>query len=140
MTDRSIYHHGIKGMKWGIRRFQNKDGTLTPEGKKRAAKSEKKRKTPEDDKSKTKSSAESSVSNKSKKLEDMSDAELRAVVNRLQLEQQYKKLNPKKVSLGEKFVSKVGKEVIVPAVIEVSRNNFRDQLDKEVKKYLSKAS
>ncbi len=30
-----LYHHGIKGMKWGVRRFQNSDGTLTPEGKKR---------------------------------------------------------------------------------------------------------
>lgn len=30
-----IYHHGTKGMKWGIRRFQNKDGSLTPEGQKR---------------------------------------------------------------------------------------------------------
>lgn len=28
-------HHGIKGMKWGIRRYQNKDGTLTAAGKKR---------------------------------------------------------------------------------------------------------
>ena len=33
----SIYlqHHGIKGMKWGIRRYQNADGTLTEEGKKK---------------------------------------------------------------------------------------------------------
>lgn len=30
-----LYHHGIKGMKWGIRRFQNKDGSLTKAGKKR---------------------------------------------------------------------------------------------------------
>lgn len=30
-----LEHHGIKGMKWGIRRFQNEDGTLTPEGKER---------------------------------------------------------------------------------------------------------
>jgi hypothetical protein len=30
-----LYHAGIKGMKWGVRRYQNKDGSLTPEGKKR---------------------------------------------------------------------------------------------------------
>lgn len=28
-----ICHHGVKGMKWGVRRYQNKDGTRTPEGK-----------------------------------------------------------------------------------------------------------
>lgn len=32
-----IYHHGIKGQKWGVRRYQNKDGSLTPAGKKRAS-------------------------------------------------------------------------------------------------------
>lgn len=30
-----LYHHGIKGMKWGVRRYQNKDGTLTDVGKRR---------------------------------------------------------------------------------------------------------
>ena len=30
-----LYHWGVKGMKWGVRRYQNKDGTLTPKGKKR---------------------------------------------------------------------------------------------------------
>lgn len=33
-----MYHHGVKGQKWGIRRYQNKDGSLTPEGKKRLSK------------------------------------------------------------------------------------------------------
>lgn len=33
--DAELYHHGIKGQKWGIRRFQNPDGTLTAEGIKR---------------------------------------------------------------------------------------------------------
>lgn len=28
-----LYHHGILGMKWGIRRYQNKDGSLTAAGK-----------------------------------------------------------------------------------------------------------
>lgn len=30
-----LYHHGIKGMKWGVRRYQNADGSLTEKGKKR---------------------------------------------------------------------------------------------------------
>ena len=30
-----IEHHGILGMKWGVRRYQNKDGSLTSAGKKR---------------------------------------------------------------------------------------------------------
>lgn len=31
-----LYHYGVKGMKWGIRRYQNADGSLTAEGRKRA--------------------------------------------------------------------------------------------------------
>lgn len=30
-----LYHHGIKGQKWGVRRYQNLDGSLTEKGKKR---------------------------------------------------------------------------------------------------------
>lgn len=33
-----LYHFGIKGQKWGVRRFQNSDGTLTPVGKKQREK------------------------------------------------------------------------------------------------------
>ena len=38
MEDLYLAHHGIKGMKWGVRRYQNEDGTLTAAGKKRHGK------------------------------------------------------------------------------------------------------
>lgn len=34
IVDGELYHHGVKGMKWGVRRYQNRDGSLTPKGKK----------------------------------------------------------------------------------------------------------
>ena len=36
-----LCHHGVKGQKWGVRRYQNADGSLTPAGKKRAIKDSK---------------------------------------------------------------------------------------------------
>ena len=39
-----LYHYGVKGMKWGIRRYQNKDGSLTPAGKKHAERTDDARK------------------------------------------------------------------------------------------------
>ena len=38
--DEYLIHHGIKGQRWGVRRFQNADGSLTAAGKKRYTRSE----------------------------------------------------------------------------------------------------
>ena len=41
-VDIFLAHHGVKGMKWGVRRYQNKDGSLTTSGKKKISKEYKK--------------------------------------------------------------------------------------------------
>ena len=38
MENNTLSHWGIKGMRWGIRRYQNKDGTFTAAGRRRYAK------------------------------------------------------------------------------------------------------
>lgn len=41
----SLSHHGIKGQKWGVRRYRNEDGSLTKEGEERYARNEKRKST-----------------------------------------------------------------------------------------------
>lgn len=97
MERSELKHWGIKGMKWGVRRYQNKDGSLTPAGKKRYSDGS-------TSSSSTSKSSQTSQQPKKKTVSEMSDQELRDAVNRLRLEQDYAKLNPEKVSRGKKFV------------------------------------
>lgn len=41
MDTYELYHYGVKGMKWGVRRYQNHDGSLTPKGRKQLEKAQK---------------------------------------------------------------------------------------------------
>lgn len=160
MSNNELTHYGVLGMRWGVRRYQNKDGTLTSAGKKRydrdvqrtsvqlgrtmatrkrqlaADKSDleklnsgkhlsvgftKKRQAAYDKRDKAIlekriKSNEQKLANKAAKKEakkkptikDMSDDELRKVVNRLQMERQYSQLvNDGSVSKGKEYAQKI---------------------------------
>lgn len=78
-----IYHWGIKGQKWGVRRYQNPDGTLTAAGKKRYGDGE-----GTDDNDKPAYAPKAPKKNAG----DYTDEELRAQINRMQMEKQYRDL------------------------------------------------
>lgn len=82
-----MYHSGIKGQKWGVRRFQNTDGTRTLAGKKRDANrhGEQKEKPKSEDHVKSRQS-------KQKGIDGLSNEQLKKLNERLQLEETYKKL------------------------------------------------
>lgn len=86
-----LYHWGVKGMKWGVRRYQNKNGSLTAEGKKRYI-------SPHEDYTRA---------HTKKAVREMSDAELSARINRLQKEKQYNQLvvTPTKMQKAVKFAA-----------------------------------
>lgn len=86
MENTSLSHAGVKGMRWGVRRYQNKDGSLTPAGKKRYGSMS------ED--------ARVASSLKKKSVKSMSNAELKKLNERVRLEQEYSRLNPGVVKRG----------------------------------------
>jgi hypothetical protein len=114
-----LKHWGIKGMKWGVRRYQNKDGSLTPAGKKRRK---------SDDYHEDYKRAHDN-----KPLSQMSDKELLARNNRLQQEQNYKRLTQKK-NIGEKavkaFIGTAGTIVAIEGAYKTYQRVGNAALDK----------
>lgn len=104
MENSQLYHHGILGMKWGVRRFQHKDGSLTSAGKRHLEQNSKA-------KQGNNKKKKGHTTNKGKSINELSDDELRKRINRLELEKRYEALSKKeqkaKMFDGKRFVTQV---------------------------------
>lgn len=133
-----LYHHGVPGQRWGFRRYQNPDGTLTPAGRRRANKlAEQYAKVTGKKLIVKKKSVQGNEKQKPKTISEMSDQEIQAKINRINLENTYKKLlsqqpqNMKKVSRGKAFVNNIKKNVITPALTDAGRTLLGNLIKKK---------
>ena len=110
MTD-ELYHYGIKGQKWGVRRYQNPDGTLTEAGQKREQRRSERAARKEVRKDRD-------WANKNRSL--LSDEELNARINRLQREKQLRDLSAEVVHPARhrtaQLLDRYGNQMISAAV------------------------
>ena len=104
-----LYHYGIPGQKWGIRRFQREDGSRTPAGKKRDNRHGK-----SEDHMKTQSA-------KKKGPDGLSNEDLKKTNERLRLEQEYKKLTADQITKSESWVKESLKTAGQQALTDFSK-------------------
>lgn len=109
-VDDILEHYGIRGMRWGVRRTPAELAGPTPitinakPGKKIVTTGGKNLPVSED----AKQAAVIKQKARASGAQSLSNDEMRILVTRMNLEQQYAKLNPKQVSFGEKFLKEYG--------------------------------
>ena len=94
MNNDYLAHYGVLGMKWGVRKYQNKDGSLTPAGRRRQNSDKNAKLNVLTTRSPDKNTKLDRLTTKKDKAKDMSDEELKTKIDRLRLEKQYKDLTP----------------------------------------------
>lgn len=95
MENKSLYHHGILGMKWGVRRTPEQLGHRTTKARETKSVSN-----PDKDKKR-----EIKIASKNRRL--LSEQELRSRIERLKMEKQLKELTREEVSPGKAFVADI---------------------------------
>ena len=116
-TDNELYHHGVKGMKWGVRRTPSQLGHDT--GGIDLQKTKKKVEAANTIVNESQNINKKVSSRKQRKIQKqqvqnakaMTDQELRERVNRLNMEQQYARLSTEQMSAGKVNVDRVLSEV-----------------------------
>ena len=130
--DNELYHHGVKGMKWGVRKTPVRSSSgATQKRKSNTLSLFKKKKT-----TRKVSSANSSPS-QTKSIKDMSDDELQIKIDRARLEQKYLELNPNTVSRGRRITKSVMDDMIVPAAVDIGKQVAKSIMANGVNKVLS---
>jgi hypothetical protein len=120
MSEKYIMHYGIPKQKWGIRRFQNADGTYTEEGKRRRRKYS-------DDYINYKNL-------KKKNYKEMSNKELNEYNNRANLERNYRnlKFNSNTIAKGMAFLGTVSATIILANNLYNNSNTLAKNIEKLV--------
>lgn len=136
----SLQHHGVKGQRWGFRRYQNKDGTLTALGRKREKEMSDKLKSANKQLKALQKENETLRKNStpaSRNTKEMTDEELRQKINRLNMEKQYSDIykqlypeQPKKEHPGKAYAKKFLSESVVPALTNVGKSYLEKTLKK----------
>lgn len=134
MSELVLIHHGIKGQKWGIRRFQNKDGSITQAGRKKAAKLESQYMALTGNKIKNKqaqSTKPKTIEERTKELQSQK-AYLQTQKDILDLNKQIAYLKPDTRSAGRKFIEKNAPAIGKIVWDSVGKNTVQKIIDKKL--------